>query len=114
MGNSQTVYIIGEVDFRAVRLDRLSSLRTNLCLRYTHISKDRPTKLSVNYESSLSINYFWIENLKGICSNGMDLRKNNQTRIVLLEGKYNYLTGYSNLKVLESKIVPITKRYALK
>lgn len=118
MGNTQTVYVSGEVDFRVLRLDFNQPWfrKTNLCLRYPQTVTIRPDNLVVNYNTPLKTQYFTISNddCEAYCCDGMKLREQGFTRILLLESTYNYFTSYSMTKVIEAKVVPITQNYAMK
>lgn len=116
MGNTQTVYVLGEVDFRVIRLDQPWFSNENLCLRYPQTATLRPENLVINYNTPLKIQYFTIpmEDCKKYCYDGMKLRQQGMTRILLLEGTYSYFFGYPMMKVIDEKIVTIIQSYAMK
>ena len=111
-----TVYIVGEVDFRVIRLDWPWFRKTNMSLRYPQFTNSKPKDLFIDYEMPLKIEFFLIpqDDVKNNCCGGMDLRLQGKTRKVMLEGKYDMWNGYHDMKVIDSEIVPITKDYAAK
>lgn len=121
MGNvfknsTQHIYVVGEVDFRVIKLDRPWFRTTNVSLCYPQVTTEKPSDLFINYEVPLTIEYFLIpsDHASYNCYDGMELRSQYKTRIVMLEGDYNYYDGYHNMKIIDSAIVPITKNYAMK
>jgi hypothetical protein len=117
------VYIVGEIDQRAVALDMPWFRRTNLCLRHVQILETRPNSKHIDLENGRGIMYFWIpENDKLILnttqfcsrkSESRNLKSENKAIRVLLEGYQNKLTGaFSNLKLLEHEVSPIFETYA--
>jgi hypothetical protein len=121
MGNvfknsTQHIYVVGEVDFRVITLDRPWFRTTNVSLRYPQVTTKKPSDLSINYEVPLTIEYFLIpsDHASNNCYDGMELRSQYKTRIVMLEGECNYYDGYHNMKIIDSAVVPITKNYAMK
>jgi len=124
MGNTHTVYVVGEVDFRVLKFDRPLLRKSNLTLRYPrvinytspHDVEKMPIELSVDYDAPLTIEHFMVpqEDCQKYCLDGSQLRHEDKTRIVCLEGQYNSLYGYTGMKVVQSKVVPITRGYAMK
>ena len=123
MGVKQSipVFISGEVDFRIVRIETLFcipspwSQRTNLCLRYPKMTFVKPSTLEIDYSVDLKIEHYKIPDNQPplYCYDGKELRSQRQTRLVLLEGTQNPITGsLYDLKIIDSRIVPETKTYA--
>jgi hypothetical protein len=114
LSNSQPVFITGEVDFRNLRPERFlffPRTKTNICLRYPQATFTRPSMIEVNYTPDLTVQYYQIPDRQPpvYCKDGEYLRSKNKTRIVLLEGTYNKLTGkISDVSVVDAKIVDIT------
>jgi len=114
--NTRPVFIVGEVDFRIIRIDRainFSWKETNICLRYPEVSFERPSTIEVNYEKDLTYGYYLIPDRQPpvYCNDGTHLRSKDKTRIVLLEGIYNKLTGkISGLSVVDAKIIDINDK----
>jgi hypothetical protein len=113
---NREVYIVGEVDFRVIRLD--GRLGCNLCLRYPSelIFKPDDLRSSMDYDRQLELGYYAIpqEEHQKYCLDGAELRMEHKTRLVLLKGEYNTLFGYRNMRVVESKEILIVKNYAMK
>jgi hypothetical protein len=74
----------------------------------------RKTKRSIDY-SVPSVEYYHVPDTdyRYYCLDGSELRKGNQTRVVMLGGHQN-LFGYGDLRVIDLDVVPITKNYAMK
>jgi|SRR5579872_2083720 len=90
---NREVYVVGEVDFRVIRID--GRWGCNLCLRYPSELIFKPDDLNVDYERQLELGYYAIspEEYQKYCSDGMVLRLRGKTRLVLLKGTYNMLFG---------------------
>lgn len=71
---------------------------------------------SMDYERELEIGYYAIpqEQRQKYCLDGMELRMEHKTRLVLLKGIYNTLFGYRDMRVVESEEIDIVKNYAMK
>jgi hypothetical protein len=115
MGNKQLVYIVGEVDFKQVRLNQPLFRKGNIYLRYPQVTVGRPKDLSVNYGAPLRVEHYSVprEDIVAYCYDGMELKSLDQTRVVMLEG-YQNLFGYTDLKVVDSAVVQIAKNSAMK
>jgi hypothetical protein len=113
---NREVYIVGEVDYRVIRLD--GRWGCNLCLRYPSelIFKPDDLRSSMDYERELELGYYAIppEERQKYCSGGGELRMEGKTRLVLLKGVYNTLFGYRDMQVVDSKEIYIVKNYAMK
>jgi hypothetical protein len=107
MFSSRDVYIVAQVDCR-VRSDRFFG-EANLCVRYPTEYDTRPADLTINYDQDLNIRWYKIpdEQYREIGSDGISLSQEGNMRIVLLKGTYHRLWGYTGMKVVESKVVPI-------
>lgn len=117
MGNllSEQIYIVGEVDYRVVRLDQPFWRASNLCLRYPTFSTMKPSMVTVNYDQPVNCQYLFVSNIDQINQNGSQLRQEGKTTIVMVEGYRNLVTGsLSDYQIIASEIVPMTKSYARK
>lgn len=116
---SEHCYITGEVDYRVIRFDQPVFSSSNLCLRYPTVGYCPDESIKVNYDPE-HLNMLWLSVSKDIslkCNtpSGMDLRQDYKTKVVLLEGDRNLITGsWTNINLLKSKILPITLNYAMK
>lgn len=118
MGNSFTheIFIVGEVDYRVICLDRPLLYKTNLCFRYPTFYSSKPLTLEVNYDQPLAFKYLNVSNRETINAySPLELRHNDKTTIAMIQGYQSSLTGFVyNCQIIDSKIVPITKGYAMK
>jgi hypothetical protein len=117
---NRPVYIIGEVDFRSVRLDQISSKSGNLCLRYATVTPTRPVDFHVDYDQKLTFTYYQIspDLYHQIGLDGSTLMSKDMTRIVMLKGSTTILNlvfgRYNDLSILDAKLEPLVHRYSLK
>lgn len=109
MGNKQTVYIVGEVDFKPIKLGGQLIHNGNICVRNPQLKTKKPNRLLIDKNTPLSIAYFYVPNKDAIINrrHGPWLKKNKQARLVLLKGSYDCLCGLTDMKVIDSAIVPM-------
>lgn len=124
MGNvfSTRIWITGEVDYRVIKFDAPLMYKTNLCLRWPTTLTSLPDlsePIYINYlKESSPFKHVWVSSdIYNRCfePSGFDLRTKGNTKVVLLEGDIDIITGQvNNIQLLKEEIVPIVHNYAMK
>jgi hypothetical protein len=102
MGNLyEKTYIVGEVDYQVVALDRPLLYPANICLRYPSYFTIEPV-FKINYNQPLHQDWLFVSNRDAISFD----RPIGKTRIVMIECNRNIITGYfSDCKIIKHDLI---------